>query len=115
MPKSAEDESTILVSALTKIYGTKCCGRTKKAVDRLSVRLEKDSIFCLLGHNGAGKSTTMNILTGIVSPSEGFVSICGRDLCEDLGEIQSLIGVSPQFDCLWGELTALQVRNLGVW
>ncbi|QDZ20369.1 P-loop-containing nucleoside triphosphate hydrolase [Chloropicon primus] len=108
----AEDDSVILVNMLTKTYGS-CLGRCarrppKKAVDRLSVQLEKDSVFCLLGHNGAGKSTTMNVLTGIISSSSGFVSICGHNLKEDLQEVQNLIGVSPQFDCLWGELTALE-------
>ena len=126
----AEDDSVILVSMLTKSYGNacslfsclgrfgaRCCGKgnvPKKAVDRLSMQLEKDAIFCLLGHNGAGKSTTINILTGIVAPSSGFVSICGHNLKDDLHSVQSMIGVSPQFDCLWGELSAMQHLKLYV-
>jgi ABC-type multidrug transport system ATPase subunit len=116
----AENDSEILVSLLTKSYDqcsnlniSTCSGRrSKRAVDRLSMRLEKNSIFCLLGHNGAGKSTTMNILTGIIAPSSGFVSICGHDVREDLHNVQSLIGVSPQFDCLWDELNAFQHLRL---
>ena len=106
-----EDDSAILVNMLTKTYAGSCCGclRSKRppAVDRLSLHLEKNAIFCLLGHNGAGKSTTMNILTGIIAPSSGFVSICGHDIKENLHEVQTMIGVSPQFDCLWDELTAM--------
>ena len=120
----AEDDSVILVNLLSKTYNKcsiwQCCGKcwkccskgSRNAVDKVSVQLEKDSIFCLLGHNGAGKSTTINILTGIISPSSGFVSICGHDLSESLHEIQSMIGVSPQFDCLWDELSAIQHLRL---
>ena len=107
--ESAQQTPMIEADGLSKFYGIFAATR------EVSFKVFKGEVVAFLGPNGAGKSTTMNILTGIVSPSEGFVSICGRDLCEDLGEIQSLIGVSPQFDCLWGELTAFQVRNLGVW
>ena len=45
----------------------------------LGLSLFKKEIFCLLGHNGAGKSTTINMLTGILNPDDGNISIFGFD------------------------------------
>lgn len=60
----------------------------------------------MLGHNGAGKSTLINILTGILGASAGTANVCGLDLGQNIAEVQRLIGLVPQFDILWGELTA---------
>eukprot|EP01017_Pseudomicrothorax_dubius_P042792 TRINITY_DN7034_c0_g1_i1.p1 TRINITY_DN7034_c0_g1~~TRINITY_DN7034_c0_g1_i1.p1 ORF type:complete len:298 (-),score=59.86 TRINITY_DN7034_c0_g1_i1:152-1045(-) len=59
----------------------------------------------LLGHNGAGKTTLLNILTGILAPNEGSVQIEQFDLEDDLSEIRGILGVCPQFDILWNDLT----------
>ena len=67
-------KSMIEVTNLTKRYG----GHT--AVDHLSFRVEKGQIYGFLGPNGAGKSTTMNMITGYIAPSEGTVSIDGKDI-----------------------------------
>lgn len=62
----------------------------------------------MLGHNGAGKSTLIGVLTGLLVPSEGAANICGYDIRSDMSEIRSLIGVCPQFDILWDEMTAFE-------
>ena len=51
--------------------------KTFKAVDGLNLDLFEGEIFCLLGHNGAGKSTTISMLTGIISIDEGDASLFG--------------------------------------
>ena len=62
------------VKNLTKEYGKKI------AVDQISFEMEKGVIYGLLGSNGAGKSTTMNLITGYLAPTEGEILIGGYDL-----------------------------------
>jgi ABC-type multidrug transport system ATPase subunit len=45
----------------------------KKVIDNLSINFYESEIFCLLGHNGAGKSTTINLLTGLLSSNSGII------------------------------------------
>ena len=62
------------VKNLTKEYGKKI------AVDQISFEMEKGVIYGLLGSNGASKSTTMNLITGYLAPTEGEILIGGYDL-----------------------------------
>ena len=78
------------------------------AVDGLSFTIHKGEVFCLLGHNGAGKTTTINILTGLFSATEGLAEVFGMDVNTDLDEVQKHMGVCPQHDILWDELTAAE-------
>ena len=65
------------IEHLTKVYGE------KKAVDDLSLHILPGEIFGFIGHNGAGKSTTIRSAVGILSFEEGTVKICGRNIRED--------------------------------
>lgn len=56
---------------LQKTYKKYFCIPTKKAVEGLSLALPEGQVFALLGHNGAGKTTSINILTGLLKPSGG--------------------------------------------
>ena len=80
----------------------------KRAVSNLSLRLNTGTIFCILGHNGAGKTTLINMLTGVHLPTSGTAKIFGLDLLNDRELIQPLMGVCPQHDILWEELSAWQ-------
>src|SRR5690625_1842906 len=64
---------TIEVNALTKTY------RKKAALYQLSFKLEEPKIYGLLGRNGAGKTTFMDILAGNILPTEGEILINGQD------------------------------------
>ncbi len=46
---------------------------TYKAVDDLSMNLQQDQVFCFLGHNGAGKTTALNMLIGLHKPTQGNI------------------------------------------
>lgn len=63
-------------------------------------------LLTILGHNGAGKSTLIGVMTGILAPTDGTAKLCGLDINKDIAEIRTLIGVVPQFDILWENLTA---------
>eukprot|EP00501_MAST-03F_sp_TOSAG23-6_P000894 GSMAST32.ASY1.ANO1.930.1 assembled CDS len=65
-------------------------------------------ITALLGHNGAGKSTTLNILTGIFPPTLGEVLMLGTDVLDDMKHIRKNIGYCPQNNVLWPDLTLLK-------
>lgn len=89
----------IRVKNLTKYYGQ------LKAVDNISFTVEKGSLFAFLGVNGAGKSTTINILSGALNPSAGEVTICGKVLEKEPEEVKKRIGIVFQDSVLDARLT----------
>ena len=64
----------IVTDGLTKWYGSKC------VVNRLSLRVPEGCVYGFLGRNGAGKSTTIKMLTGMVHADEGSASLLGQDV-----------------------------------
>lgn len=70
--------------------------KTKKALDNVSLSVESKTLFGLLGVNGAGKSTMINILTGLIKKTSGKVTVLGYDLDSSIDEIKKYINVSPQ-------------------
>jgi len=87
-----------------------CDGLTKRfghftAVDHVSFRIAKGSIFGFLGPNGSGKSTVIRMLCGLVEPSDGHGSIAGFDVARETDQIKSLIGYMSQKFSLYDELT----------
>ena len=59
----------------------------------------------MLGHNGAGKSTTMNVLTGMLSPTKGSALINGYSIENEMGMIRKSLGLCPQHNMLFVDLT----------
>ena len=78
---------------------------TKVAVDDVDLTMYEGQIFVLLGHNGAGKTTTINMVTGMIQPTSGEAIIFGKDVSTDLSAIRADLGVCPQHDVLWPDLT----------
>jgi ABC-type multidrug transport system ATPase subunit len=76
------------------------------AVKDLSLAMHTNEVCCLLGQNGAGKSTAINVLTGLLSPTHGEVFEFGEDLRTAKDAIREQTGVCPQDDVLFEELTA---------
>ena len=66
------------MQGLTKTFGS------FKAVDNLNLQIRKDEIMCILGHNGAGKTTAINMLTGMLKPTSGDARILGNSLINEL-------------------------------
>jgi ATP-binding cassette subfamily A (ABC1) protein 3 len=66
-------------------------GKVKNAVRNLSLNIYEGQISVLLGHNGAGKSTTISIITGLATADDGSVLINGKDVKEDSDEARSVI------------------------
>lgn len=92
-------EHIIDIRSITKNYGD------FKALDNVSLTIEKGIIFGLLGPNGAGKSTLIKVLSCQSRPSSGHAYISGLDVVSDKNDVLSIIGVVPQENSFYGELT----------
>src|SRR5437667_1792165 len=78
------------------------------AVDHVSFKVEKGSIFGFLGPNGSGKSTVIRMLCGLLEPTEGRATIAGYDVARETDRIKSLIGYMSQKFSLYDELTVYE-------
>jgi len=83
--------AVIAISGLTKTYAG---GR--RALDDVSLDIERGEIFALLGPNGAGKTTLINIVCGIVNATAGSVAVDGHDIVRDYRAARARIGLVPQ-------------------
>ncbi len=94
----------IEVDSLVKIYKN----ATDPALNNFSLSVEGGSFFGLLGPNGAGKTTALSIITGLLAPDSGSVTILGLRLDQHLRQIQTKIGLVPQDLALYENLTATE-------
>uniref|UniRef100_A0A8D2E3X4 ABC transporter domain-containing protein n=1 Tax=Sciurus vulgaris TaxID=55149 RepID=A0A8D2E3X4_SCIVU len=77
----------------------------KAAVNDLSLNVYEGQVTILLGHNGAGKSTTLSVLTGRFPPTRGEAHVNGLDISDNMIEIRKNLGFCPQHDLLFKDLT----------
>lgn len=78
------------------------------ALKGASFTVEPNEIVSILGKNGAGKSTMIGILTGLLDMDSGTALVSGMNVETDMDLIRKRMGVCPQFDILWDELTAYE-------
>src|SRR5262249_45481639 len=90
---------------LTRKFGT------LTAVDHLSLQVNEGEIFALVGPDGAGKTTTMRMLTGLMAPTEGRAIVVGYDVAQDPDKIKDPIGYMAQRFGLYGDLTVAENMN----
>lgn len=102
-PKLVENvmkgERLVQVERLTRSYGG------IRAVDEISFTLRKGQVLGFLGLNGAGKSTTMRMLAGVLAPDAGRIAINGADLLDQPRQAKQSIGYLPEQPPLYRELT----------
>lgn len=72
-----------------------------RAVDEMTLSVKNDEIIALLGHNGAGKTTAIYMLTGMLMPSGGDAVINGNSIKRDTDAVRSSIGLCQQHDVLY--------------
>jgi len=65
-----------------------------------------------LGHNGAGKTTLISMLTGLLEPTAGDAKFYGNSLTQDLGAVKKILGICPQYDAIWPQLTVFEHLQL---
>ena len=100
-----EDGKCLMIRNLRKVFTTTAEDRV--AVECLNLNVYEGQVTVLLGHNGAGKSTTISMLTGLLNPSAGDATIQGKYLSSDLPTIRKSLGVCPQHDILFPGMYAL--------
>lgn len=83
-----------------------------QAVSNFSLDIYEGQIFALLGHNGAGKSTTINMLVGMTAPTSGDALIYGHSIRKDMPKIRQSLGVCPQHNVLFDLLTVKEHLQL---
>ena len=83
-------EKCIQVKNLTKSFS----GR--RVVDNLSLEVTKGEVFALLGHNGAGKSTTIDLILGLKTPDQGSARILGMNAAKNRKQVFEKVGVQLQ-------------------
>ncbi|XP_060076879.1 phospholipid-transporting ATPase ABCA1-like [Ylistrum balloti] len=94
----------INISHLRKVFGS---GKKKKAaVVDTTLNMYQGQITALLGHNGAGKTTTMSMLTGFIPPTKGTAIINGCDIRKNIDGVRKSLGLCPQHNVLFNNLTA---------
>ena len=87
---------------LTKTYGDQI------ALSGLNLKITEGEVFCLLGANGAGKSTTIKLFLNDINPTSGSVRINGLDLKTHSTETKSLLGYIPEQVSLYPRLSGLE-------
>ncbi|KAK7196094.1 ATP-binding cassette subfamily A, member 1 [Novymonas esmeraldas] len=75
------------------------------AVNNLYLNFARRGVSVLLGHNGAGKSTVMNMITGMTVPTAGDCRLLGYSVRTNLAQVRQCIGYCPQHNILWPDLT----------
>ncbi len=96
----------ISINNLSKTYASGF-----SALKNVNLNIEKGEIFALLGPNGAGKTTLISTICGIVRPSEGTVTVAGRNIVTDYRKTRAMIGLVPQelttdaFETVWATVS----------
>ena len=96
----------IQVQGLTRYYGSLC------AVRDVTFQVNRGEVFGLLGSNGAGKSTTIKMLCGLLKPTRGSVQIAGVDLARHPLRAKAKLGYLPENPVLYDRLTGAEMLEL---
>jgi ABC-2 type transport system ATP-binding protein len=76
----------------------------REVIHNVSLQLRRGEVLGLLGHNGAGKSTTMQLLSGVLIPHAGQIEICGIDLAHEPARAKACIGYLPETPPLYRDM-----------
>lgn len=89
---------SIIVNNVTKVFGQ------QYALNKVSFEAKKGEIVGFLGPNGAGKTTMMKIITGLIPPTEGEVSVCGLDIWKDSLKLHQIVGYLSEANPLYYDM-----------
>ncbi|KAJ3297206.1 hypothetical protein HK104_000723 [Borealophlyctis nickersoniae] len=97
--------SPLIMRGMRKVYQGRSGRGEKLAVKDVTLAVEENVVFGLLGPNGAGKTTLISILTGLYEATEGEATLAGYNIMREKESVYKVIGVCPQHDILWEDLT----------
>ena len=107
MSDHSSSSHAIIVRDLVKSFGD------RRALDGISLEVQRGELFCLLGPNGGGKSTLFRILATLSLPDTGSAEVAGHDTVTDAAEVRARLGVVFQSPSLDGKLTILENLRCG--
>lgn len=98
----------INLTNVSKMYGT-----VDYAVHNLDLEVKEGEIMGIIGHNGAGKSTVLKMICGLIAPTSGKVEVMGRDMTKskDAIFVQQRLGFLPEESSLYSQMTVLEYLN----
>src|SRR2546423_7263176 len=99
-------KAVLQTEELTKRYGRRV------VVDRLSLTIERGDIYGFLGQNGAGKSTTIRMLLGLITPTMGRVRLLGHDLSREPRRARARVGAIIEAPAFYEHFTGRQNLRL---
>ncbi len=101
----------IEVDGLVKVYGA------VRAVDGVSLRVERGEILGLVGPNGAGKTTTLRMVSGLLKPDAGSISVCGIDTAKNAIAAKRVLAWVPDEPLIYDKLTPMEYLAFvaGLW
>ncbi len=99
------NDPIIRIRDLTRRFGA------LTAVDHLNLEIAEGEIFGLVGPDGAGKTTTLRVLCGLMDPSEGQVFVAGHDVAREVDAVRDQIGYMAQRFGLYADLTVEENMN----
>jgi ABC-2 type transport system ATP-binding protein len=97
----------ILAENLTRVFNQGKPGALT-AVDHVNLDIAEGEIFALVGPDGAGKTTTMRLLTGLMNPTEGRAIVAGQDVSKNIDAVKDQIGYMAQRFGLYTDLTVAE-------
>ncbi|MDD3051991.1 MAG: ABC transporter ATP-binding protein, partial [Candidatus Cloacimonetes bacterium] len=100
--RESSDKYAVITENLTRNFGS------FKAVNEVSISVERGEIFGFLGANGAGKTTMIRMLCGLLQPSSGTGQVAGHDLYTESEKIKENIGYMSQKFSLYNDLKVLE-------
>eukprot|EP01133_Synstelium_polycarpum_P012781 gene12781-14996_t len=103
IPMDIRTKVTVSIRNLRKEFNTG--NGLRVAVNDLCLDMYQDQIHAFLGHNGAGKSTTIGMLTGLIPSTGGDALVQGYSIRNQMNKVRRTLGVCPQHDILWNNLT----------
>ena len=105
------DESVVRAESLTRRF-TGPDGRSRVALDRVSLSVTRGQLTALVGPDGAGKTTLMRMMAGLLAPDEGSLHVLGLDVTRDAQAVQDRISYMPQRFGLYEDLSVQENLDL---
>jgi ABC-2 type transport system ATP-binding protein len=110
MPPESETGPAVLLERVGKSFAAR--GRTVTALDGISARVERGSVTGLIGPDGAGKTTLMRLIAGLLRLDQGRIAVLGLDVGTEPLRVQAALGYMPQHFGLYEDLTVAENLDL---
>jgi ABC-2 type transport system ATP-binding protein len=110
MPPQGDAGPAVLLEGIGKSFTAR--GRTVTALDGISARVERGSVTGLIGPDGAGKTTLMRLIAGLLRLDRGRIAVLGLDVGREPLKVQATLGYMPQHFGLYEDLTVAENLDL---